>query len=351
MDGCLKIRCVKVEICSDSSLSLACDTVSVECGAPKDIMVNETLPDSFDIQLSPNDVRKISYEYPWIPKRCEYCHIFGHTIDKCSRTAQQNHGHRAANKNRAGIDARGFQNRGNNAIRRDFGIDRGNNTVMYDGNGPGEDKTRRVWILRANVHASEGAGTSCVRNEQGEPSIPNDTGTSLVSGDAYSEGIQADDAQQDTEEEENTGDQVAVYNGTNTAESSGSRFAILNDLDLLESGNELGDRLKLGSELIIFQDQVAIAEPIQMGIPWLTVEEFNEREHEIENVLSEDEISIHETEHFNNQVTNTENVEPQASNMIMLLEDPWFANYGFERLAEKMIFLLGLVMSGLAWNL
>ncbi|KAF9596585.1 hypothetical protein IFM89_012708 [Coptis chinensis] len=30
--------------------------------------VNETLPDSFNIRLSPNNVRKISYEYPWIPK-------------------------------------------------------------------------------------------------------------------------------------------------------------------------------------------------------------------------------------------------------------------------------------------
>ncbi|KAF9588510.1 hypothetical protein IFM89_013004 [Coptis chinensis] len=150
--------------------------------------VNETLPDSFDIRLSPNNVRKISYEYLWIPKRCDYCHIFGHTIDKCSRTGQQNHGQRAANKNRAGTDARGFQNRGNNAIRRDFGIDRGNNTII---------------------------------NEQGEPSIPNDTGTAPVSGDEFSEGIQANDAQQETEEEENIGDQVAVYNGTNIAESSG----------------------------------------------------------------------------------------------------------------------------------
>ncbi|KAF9611216.1 hypothetical protein IFM89_027766 [Coptis chinensis] len=160
---------------------------------------------------------------------------------------------RAANKNRDGTDARGFQNKGNNAIRRDFGIDRGNNTIMYDGNGPGEDTTRRIWVPRANignVQASKGAGTSCVRNEHGESSIPNDTGKAPVSGDEHSEGIQAGDAQQDTEEEENTGDQVAIYNGTSTAESSGSRFTILNGVD----------RLELGSELILFQDQPAVVD-------------------------------------------------------------------------------------------
>ncbi|KAF9625950.1 hypothetical protein IFM89_027818 [Coptis chinensis] len=141
---------------------------------------------------------------------------------------------RAAYKNRVGTDARGFQNRGNYAMRRDFGIDRGNNTVI---------------------------------NDQGEPSIPNDTGTSPVSGDGYSEGIQVEDAQQDTEEVENNREQVDAYNGTNIAESSGSRFAILHDMDIMESGNEIGDRLKTGSEMIVFQDQFVVDEPIQMGIP------------------------------------------------------------------------------------
>ncbi|KAF9603123.1 hypothetical protein IFM89_033959 [Coptis chinensis] len=100
--------------------------------------VNETLPDSFDIWLSPNDVRRISYEYPWIPKRCECCHIFGHTIEKCSRIAHQNQGQRAAIMNRADGNER------NKNRRTVMGLERGNNTVIYDGNGPGEDMTRRI---------------------------------------------------------------------------------------------------------------------------------------------------------------------------------------------------------------
>ncbi|KAF9590165.1 hypothetical protein IFM89_031769 [Coptis chinensis] len=41
------------------------------------------LLDSFEINIGGEDVRKISVEYGWVPKKCDYCKRFGHKTDDC----------------------------------------------------------------------------------------------------------------------------------------------------------------------------------------------------------------------------------------------------------------------------
>ncbi|KAF9604201.1 hypothetical protein IFM89_004776 [Coptis chinensis] len=49
------------------------------------VKVSTKLPDSFTVELAPGDERTISYEYPWIPKRCDKCQKFRHGMDNCLR--------------------------------------------------------------------------------------------------------------------------------------------------------------------------------------------------------------------------------------------------------------------------
>ncbi|KAF9597053.1 hypothetical protein IFM89_015244 [Coptis chinensis] len=52
------------------------------------------------------------------------------------------------------------------------------NTIMYAGNGSGEDVNRRIWRVRSHPNAlSDSAGTSCIRNDRGKeiPEQPTST--------------------------------------------------------------------------------------------------------------------------------------------------------------------------------
>ncbi|KAF9621958.1 hypothetical protein IFM89_029178 [Coptis chinensis] len=52
------------------------------------------------------------------------------------------------------------------------------NIVTYAGNGSGEDVNRRIWRVRSRPSAlSEGARTSCIRNDRGEEIREQPTGT------------------------------------------------------------------------------------------------------------------------------------------------------------------------------
>ncbi|KAF9613609.1 hypothetical protein IFM89_009435 [Coptis chinensis] len=48
------------------------------------VEITVELPDSFEINMGVEDVRKISVEYGWVPKKCDYCKRFGHKTNDCS---------------------------------------------------------------------------------------------------------------------------------------------------------------------------------------------------------------------------------------------------------------------------
>ncbi|KAF9610893.1 hypothetical protein IFM89_025427 [Coptis chinensis] len=133
-----------------------------------------------------------------------------------------------------GPEASRVQQRINAVTRREFEVDRGNNTVTYDGNGPG-------------------AGTSSVRDVNGVLILDNIAVSDQTNENEHSEGTYTDDVQLDTEDEEQNDDhQVVVYSRNNASETTGSRFEILNELDLLESRNEI----------VLFQEQPTLVDPI-----------------------------------------------------------------------------------------
>ncbi|KAF9604743.1 hypothetical protein IFM89_009695 [Coptis chinensis] len=122
--------------------------------------VNEILPDSFEIQLSLNN-----------------------------RNAREQHSKTKAKEQPA---------------------------LIYDGNGPGEDVTRRIWILSkqlnpGNIQSSAGDGTSCRQQDHSDIDTDGHVDSRMV---VYREGNE---------------------------DPMGSRFAILNVLDRLDSLNDLVD--------------------------------------------------------------------------------------------------------------
>ncbi|KAF9624399.1 hypothetical protein IFM89_011324 [Coptis chinensis] len=168
-----------------------------------------------------------------------------------------------------GTEVSGVQQRRNTAIQRDFGVDKGNNTVTYNGNGPGEYTTRRIWVRKTNIvnsQLSEGARTSCNRDVNGVTIRDNTNGFVQVNGTENNEGTHANDVQQDFEVKMQPNDHQVVVYSDNTAETIGSRFAILNDLDLLESGNEI----------VLFQEQPILVDPIQMALSSHDIVAFDE---------------------------------------------------------------------------
>ncbi|KAF9598754.1 hypothetical protein IFM89_031422 [Coptis chinensis] len=119
-----------------------------------EVDVSAKLPDSFPIELALGDERLISFEYPWIPARCESCQKFGHATENCFREANL--------VRRMNINGTGRVN-----IRTN--VQTGRNTVIYAGNGTGENERRRIWRVRNRpTSLSEVAGPSCIRNDRGE---------------------------------------------------------------------------------------------------------------------------------------------------------------------------------------
>ncbi|KAF9618797.1 hypothetical protein IFM89_002665 [Coptis chinensis] len=49
------------------------------------VEIASELPESFDINMGGEDIRKITVEYGWIPKLCDHCKRLGHKIDGCLR--------------------------------------------------------------------------------------------------------------------------------------------------------------------------------------------------------------------------------------------------------------------------
>ncbi|KAF9625055.1 hypothetical protein IFM89_017790 [Coptis chinensis] len=111
--------------------------------------------DSFTIELALGDERLISFEYPWIPARCERCQKFRHATEKCSRDANS--------VRRMNINGTGRVN-----IRLIYENTK-RNTVIYTGNGTGENKRRRIWRVQSRpTSLSKVVGTNCIRNNRGE---------------------------------------------------------------------------------------------------------------------------------------------------------------------------------------
>ncbi|KAF9620086.1 hypothetical protein IFM89_010736 [Coptis chinensis] len=49
------------------------------------VEIASELPESYDMNMGGDDIRKISVEYGWIPKLYDHCKRFGHKIDGCLR--------------------------------------------------------------------------------------------------------------------------------------------------------------------------------------------------------------------------------------------------------------------------
>ncbi|KAF9620023.1 hypothetical protein IFM89_010639 [Coptis chinensis] len=179
-----------------------------------EVDVSAKLLDSFPIELAPGDEHLILFEYPWIPVRCKSCQKFGHATENCSRDANSV---RRKNINGTGrlnirtnlqtcLDSnsanRAQEGGQNERISTNTNVSYeniGRNTVIYAGNGSGENKRRRIWRVRSRpTSLSEVAGTSCIRNDRGEEirehnscpaaqdepaKIPTDAGQSVLTED------------------------------------------------------------------------------------------------------------------------------------------------------------------------
>ncbi|KAF9609634.1 hypothetical protein IFM89_017773 [Coptis chinensis] len=148
-----------------------------------EVDVSAKLPDSFPIELALGDKRLISFEYPWIPARCESCKKFGHVTENCFREANLVWRTNINGTGRVNIRTNvqsGLDSNSTNRAQEGGQIERintntnvsyentGRNTVIYAGNGIGENESRRIWRVRNRpTSLSEVVGPSCIRNDRG----------------------------------------------------------------------------------------------------------------------------------------------------------------------------------------
>ncbi|KAF9590443.1 hypothetical protein IFM89_035278 [Coptis chinensis] len=159
-----------------------------------EVNVSAKLPNSFTVELALGDERIISFEYPWISKRCEKCQKFGHETEKClgdANSKRLNTTNRSGKMSRlntihsTGLDANNVTNsqegRQNERMTPNANVSYENamrNIVSYAGNGNGEDVNRRIWRVRSRPSAlSDGAGKGCIRNDRSKEIREQPTGT------------------------------------------------------------------------------------------------------------------------------------------------------------------------------
>ncbi|KAF9604328.1 hypothetical protein IFM89_005909 [Coptis chinensis] len=159
-----------------------------------EVNVSAKLPNSFTVELAPGDERILSFEYPWIPKRCEKCQKFEHETEKCLGDANSrrlnttNISGRISRLNTVqstGLDANNVtssqEGRQNERMTPNANVSYENvmrNIVTYAGNGSGEDVNRRIWRVRSRPSALfEGVGTRCIRNDRDKDIREQPTGT------------------------------------------------------------------------------------------------------------------------------------------------------------------------------
>ncbi|KAF9621959.1 hypothetical protein IFM89_029179 [Coptis chinensis] len=172
--------------------------------------------------------------------KCEKCQKFGHETKKCLGDLMQSQGRRLNTTNRSGrmsrlntVQSTGLDANNVNSSREGRQNERMTpnanasyenvvrNIVTYAGNGSGEDVNRRIWRVRSRPSAlSEGARTSCIRNDRGEEIREQPIGTTAQpesngqSSDAQGNGTEVEELNtgvHETGTDPSIGLQLALY--------------------------------------------------------------------------------------------------------------------------------------------